>query len=68
MISTYLLKVLRCLPNSLWTGKHKPGKGQSISNILIKFKKKKIIFFFIEEKCRIVRLFFIFGHDLTVFF
>lgn len=66
MISTYLLKVLRCLPNSLWTGKHKPGKGQSISKILIKFKKKEI--FFIEKKCRIVKLFFIFGHDLTVLF
>ncbi|XP_052714253.1 phosphatidylinositol 4-kinase alpha-like isoform X6 [Crassostrea angulata] len=30
VISSYLLKVLRCLPNSLWTGKHKPGKGQTL--------------------------------------
>ncbi|XP_056020742.1 phosphatidylinositol 4-kinase alpha-like isoform X2 [Ostrea edulis] len=29
-IAPYLLKVLRCLPKSQWTGKHKPGKGQTL--------------------------------------
>ncbi|XP_062588022.1 phosphatidylinositol 4-kinase alpha-like isoform X3 [Saccostrea cucullata] len=29
-IAPYLLKVLRCLPASQWSGKHKPGKGQTL--------------------------------------